>query len=969
MAAFDAGRIVATADLDRSPFQRSADELRAEGRKLAGEKFTPKVDADTSEADRKVIDLRGRLDRLNAERVNPTVDLEGVTAAEARLAGLQAQLDHLNRTGGGAGGGGRGGLTGGRGGFLSRFPKGPGFLALGIGAALPMAGPLAGVAAGGAASFLSPTVAGGIGLAAFAAGAKASYTAVGNDVKKLVVLQQRYNAAATDKQRAAVLRQEHQLWASLDPAERKAVRNVQDLHTAWQQYQKALQPQSFGVLAEGAKIAEKGLRLLLPTAKGVGNEVENLASTADTALSKPFWRHFFHDFLAVEAPMAVHVLGTALGSTVSGIARLSEKFAPLGHDLENMLLNTSSGFDKWTKGGGPARFVAFVEKEGPIVARDLHGLARALEGLGKGLAPIGQVELKALGPVLDFIGKVGDEHPAVITAVGTALLGVGAGLKVIAGVRGIQGILGGIGGLRGGAAGGVLGGISKASPVPVYVVNEGFGGMPGGGGGGGVGGGGGRGGKFAGIAGLGLPLTAAYLATQGGDVGHNPAAQNANAGAIGQALLPILRAIAASGIAGSANNRTSPGAVAYDKIFSGRVDDPHGQHVNVSQAVGFIQAYGGQKAIAQLNTLAQKYPEVAAGVKQYNSQVSGLNKLLQINAGQSDHARGSTDKLGGATSRLPGVFGAASHAAGAFTGALQRVAAEAAIEGAIIGHNLGQGLIQGVEALIPHATFAGKLLVSSTVKNMRIAAEQNSPSKATMRIGVGLGEGLIVGFQKMEPLIKAAFTRGTTGNIHSIETAAANVVARAQAALDRARNKLANDRTARHDYIANLTSSFEGYGNIGGAINPNGSVGNVSGFLRSRIQKLRKFVDDLRKLRRRGLSPALIQEVADLGVDGGLAEAQSILSGESGPIRQLNRLERQVESYGKQGATIAGNGVFNGRIRDDVTAIHEQTKEVKLLRQDLHELVTVAKNNPHAFAAALDHVMHNSQHHALAAAS
>lgn len=875
MAAFDAGRIVATADLDRSPFQRGLQEAKREARTFADSKYSAKVGADTSEADRKVVDIRARLDRLSAQRINPKIDLEGANAAEARLAGLQAQIDALNRSGGGIGGGG-GGLGGGRGGFLSRFPKGPGFMALGLGAALPMAGPLAGAALGGAASFLSPTVAGGVGLAAFAAGAKASFTTVGNDVKKLTQLQARYNAAVTDKQRAAVLRQEHQLWASLDPAQRQAVKNVQGLHGAWQRYQKALQPQSFRVLAEGAQIAEKGLRLLLPTAKGVGNEIGNLASSANTSLSKPFWRHFFHDFLAVEAPLAVHVLGTALGNTVGGIAQLSEKFAPLGHDLENFLLNTSGGFNKWTQGGGPTKFVAWVRREAPIVERDLTGLTKALAGVGKGLAPIGQVELKALGPILNFVGKLGNEHPAVITAVGTALLGVGAGLKVIAGVRGIQGILGGIGGLgRGGRGGGGVGGaIGKGAPVPVFVTN-----WAGGAGGGPIIGGGpaGEGGRPT---------------TRGGRVAR----------------------VVGVGVAVAASSVIEPGAL--------------------------------DKADAYL----RKHKELAKqfGVEQHaaaedRSSLASLNRLLV-------QSQGVTDRAANAQNRLHG--------------ALSRVAAQAQIEGALIGGSLGRGLIQGVEALIPHANLAGKLLVASTVKSMRLAANAHSPSRETERLAVDMGLGLIVGWRKIAPQVNAAFAHGTTTGLKFIENAMAKGVAATVQRLANARAQLATDVSGRSGYIANLTSSYTGYANITGALNPNGSVGSVRGFLHARLAKLRQFVDILRKLQRRGLSPEMLQEIADQGPDGGIGLGQSILA--DGGISSLNRLQRQVDAYAGQGARIAGHAVYDPRIAHEERQVRELVAEVKKERQQLHDILAAIKANPHQFAVAIGAEFRGAQHRATA---
>lgn len=999
MSSFDAGRIVATADLDRSPFQRGLQEAKREAKDFAGQKYSAKLGADTKDGDAKVYDFKTRLERLGASTVSPKVALEngaglralidfndrldklrakvatakadvddarakakldalelqlrrvglinsrarvsveGVERANLQLDALGLKLAGINAAGGG---GGRGRLTGG-GGFFSRLPNGPRGLTLAAGAALPMAGPLAGVALGAGASFLSPTLAGGLGLGAFGIGAKASFTTVGNDVEQLTKLTQRYDAAVTNKQRAAVLRQEHMLWRNLDPAQRQAVKNVQALEESYKRYQKALEPQSFAVLADGAKLAEKGLHLLLPTAKGVGDELDNLLTRAQGSLGSPFWRHFFHDFLAVEAPLAVHTFGIGLGDTVQGIARLSERFAPLGHDLENMLLNTAGGFDKWTKGKGPAEFVAFVEKEGPIVARDLRALAHGLEGLGKGLGPIGQVELKALTPVLNFIGDLGDEHPAVITAVGTALLGVGAGLKVIAGVRGIQGILGGVGGLGRGGGGGLGGVVGRGAPVPVYVTNwGGEGGLPGGGGGTGAGGGDGRTalndvGRVAGPVGL---AAGAFV------YGSNKYALT-NKEALDRVQHP-------QGVA--------LGYVPYvQQYVTAKYPNSVGTPYFNQLSAQALQHFSPRSGIADFTPTG--VPEsVLASVKKYQGGVDAAGKTALDASAKVKGLAGDTNNLNIIMLKNPGV-------AAKMEASLRRLAGEAKIDGAMIGGDLGQGLIQGVEAIVPHATMAGKMLVASTVKSMRLAADAHSPSRETERLAVDMGLGLIVGWRKISGEVNSAFSRGTTTGLKFVENAMARGVASTVQRLAGARAHLGADVSGRRDYITGLTGTYEGYAGISGAINSNGSVGNVAGFLRSRLSKLKQFVNDLGKLRRRGLSPMLLQQIADLGPDGGLGLAQSILSGDSGSIGTLNRLQRQVDSYAGRGAAIAGHGVFDTRIAGDEKHVRELINAVKDQRDDLRKVLAAIKANPHAFASALDQIMKNSQHHHNASAA
>lgn len=542
---FDAGKIQATVDLDRTPFQRKLAETKSDARRFVEERYAATVDADTKPALAKILDMRARLDRLSADRVTPRIDLDGFTEAEARVTILQRQLDHLDRTLSGSGG--RGGILGrlasfGQGGFFG----GMGLLGVAGGAA---ALPLGVGALGLGASFLTPAVAGTAGLGLFGATAGATMKRIEQDRKQLEQLnariaatpatrpagspqqiaaaQARLNAAqqrlalarASDTSTPAsvasaqaavvsaqsslssaqggganpehdkLLAQRQSLLEKMTPAERAAAKGVDQLENSWKHFQRALEPQTFRLVTTGTDILRKGMHDLLPMTRAVGDEVDDLAKRADKALSEPFWQHFFGDFLTREAPRAVDSLGTTIGNVVDGFAHLAERWAPLGHDLEDTLDGLSGRFDRWTQGGGPQRFLDLVERDGPVAADALSALGSGLKGLAEGFEPIGRVELQALTPVLNFIGELGDQHPEVITALGVAYLGVAGGLKAIAAVNGLAGIAGalrGIGGARvgrGGVSGGILGGLGKGI-VPVEVVNW----PPGLGGPGGVGG-------------------------------------------------------------------------------------------------------------------------------------------------------------------------------------------------------------------------------------------------------------------------------------------------------------------------------------------------------------------------------------------------------------------------------------------------------------------------------------------------
>lgn len=716
---FDAGDIRARATLDTSPFQRSVQQLRAEGRRLANEKFTATLGADTRKGDAEVIDFERRVkaatrpasapltvdnakakvalddftkrldvvrSRITTAKVDantqsakdrlddleltlrrigritsrPRVTVDGVETAKLQLDRLELQLARLNRRsyGGGSGGGVLGALS-------NIGGHAPGALPLAIGAGLPLIAPVAGLAAGAASSLITPTVAGGVGGALFAKTAASTYKQVGTDLKNLLALQKRYNAATSDKTRATALAAEKKAWSDLSPAEQKAVTTLHTLQSDWAKFQTKLHPQTFKLLSTGADIASKGLKLLTPDVKAAGNAIDTLAGHADKALSDPFWKQFFGTFLPSETHRSLTVLGTDLGNVGTGLAHLTEKFAPLGHDLERASVRWTSQFNKWTQGDGPGKFVNWVQKNGPTAATDLKDLGKGIGGILKSLAPLGSLELKAFGPILNFLGTMAEQHPKEVEALGAAYLATAGGLKAIAAVSGIGKTAAAVSALftalRSGKGLSGVGGVLKGGGgVAGCCCGPGGGGAPAGPGGAAKTAEGdakesGRLAKLAPITsvlkGVAGPAALIYLTATGsqdkpatdayvkGKVGQQPVGQQT----VEALVHAITLAIATKNP--NANLKLSPSGVSYDTHGAPKL-------ANATQAVAFIEQYGSAAQVAALEKLAKTYPAVKQGLDAYAQSQSGLNKLLVRGPGLLGGVKGAADEYRGALEKL-----------------------------------------------------------------------------------------------------------------------------------------------------------------------------------------------------------------------------------------------------------------------------------------------------------------------------
>lgn len=507
---YDAGAIRATAELDTKPFFDNVRLMRAEGKKLGEETYTPKIGADAKDADATILDIRKNLDEVAKSKTTAKISAD-TTEASAKLLPLTAKLEDIGRqittakvdantdaarrrlaeleltlrrislsttsprvsdlgleranisadslllkleaishaSAHPSVSAGSGGGRGGVSGVLhSLGSHAPGFGALAIGAAIPAIGPLVGLAAGAGAALLTPFTAAGIGIASFAAAAHSSIGKVEADLAKVNTLEQAYNRASTDKTRAAANAAEQKFWHSLPPAQQQAVKNVNKLKTEWSGFQKSLQPETFPLISGGIKLASVALGDLQPVAAATGKALDGIETSVEHAFGNPFWHSFFTQFLPNQASKATNSFATALGDLATGGAHLVEAFAPLGGSFETDLDRLTKRFEDWTEGSGPSKFVSWVHAHAPELKHDLGELVGGVAKASKDLVPVGEDVIHIVGDVASGIDKISPGH---IRDIGAALLFLGGGLKAIKFGGSISGSLASIAALRGGS--------------------------------------------------------------------------------------------------------------------------------------------------------------------------------------------------------------------------------------------------------------------------------------------------------------------------------------------------------------------------------------------------------------------------------------------------------------------------------------------------------------------------------------
>lgn len=162
--------------------------------------------------------------------------------------------------------------------------------------------------------------------------------------------------------------------------------------------------------------------------------------------------------------------------------------------------------------------------------------------------------------------------------------------------------------------------------------------------------------------------------------------------------------------------------------------------------------------------------------------------------------------------------------------------------------------------------------------------------------------------------------------------------------LEKARDKLDSLKDAAASLAGNVKSGILSSANItrGAGGDTPVTVASVMGGLTESRDKASAFDSALKQLQKKGLSAALIQQIADAGIEGGgLETAGALLGASSSEIQSMNDLQKQINSSATSAGKTTADAVYG-------KAIAAQERYVKSLENQQKKLTTsmdrLAKN-------------------------
>jgi hypothetical protein len=213
--------------------------------------------------------------------------------------------------------------------------------------------------------------------------------------------------------------------------------------------------------------------------------------------------------------------------------------------------------------------------------------------------------------------------------------------------------------------------------------------------------------------------------------------------------------------------------------------------------------------------------------------------------------------------------------------------------GRTAGVALGEGLAAGIAASSGMVEWQARQTASRAIAAMNAAAEVESPSKATIRLGMFISEGLGIGLKKGADLALAG---------------AREMIDKVTAKLAELRSKATEIRKTAHDAVMGSL----GVGSLGETTTSTDAGGNETSTTARVTDQITAFKNQaaafsaaISQAVSKGVNSKLITQVANLGPEQGLVAAQALAALSAAEVNQVNADLKAADQFAtKVGATV-----------------------------------------------------------------
>ncbi|HCJ1515723.1 tape measure protein [Listeria monocytogenes] len=385
----------------------------------------------------------------------------------------------------------------------------------------------------------------------------------------------------------------------------------------------------------------------------------------------------------------------------------------------------------------------------------------------------------------------------------------------------------------------------------------------------------------------------------------------------------------ADGVKGKEGAAKSAGSAVKNKAKEGATDPNAFKAVGSKDSAGFNNGVMGGKGGAY-----------SAGSSVGNSAKSGAGSVDSSGVG-SDFASGYVN---GILSGMGAVGRAAASLANKALAAVQKKqdSHSPAKKSKKLGGDFGSGYSLGIASKTKAVNKAASNLVAGALGTESQIKKLSSTLKD--KISSAIDAGLHSKNKSSGQLKQAKALNSIEGYIvQQTNRLAATAKKRDKVVvqLKAANTKMADLTKQSKEYAASITEKMKSYGSISN-VDPENPK-SIQQEMQKRLKEIKAFQANVEKLRKKGVSKDIINDILEAGVENGSSYAQALAKSDAKTIKAINSTQNQINSASKSMGNTAANAMYSAGInaaKGLINGLNSQKKQLENTAKSIANTIT-----------------------------
>lgn len=309
-----------------------------------------------------------------------------------------------------------------------------------------------------------------------------------------------------------------------------------------------------------------------------------------------------------------------------------------------------------------------------------------------------------------------------------------------------------------------------------------------------------------------------------------------------------------------------------------------------------------------------------------------------------------------------------------------------------VGSDFASGYVNGILSGMGAVGRAGASLANKALAAVQKKQDSHSPAKKSKKLGGDFGSGYSLGIaSKTKAVNKAAsnLVAGALGTESQIKKLSSTLKDKISSAIDAglhsknkssgqlkqakalnsiegyivqqtnrlaltakkrdkvvaqlkgANTKMADLTKQSKEYAASITEKMQSYGSISN-VDPENPQ-SIQAEMQKRLKEIKAFQANVEKLRKKGVSKDIINDILEAGVENGSSYAQALAKSDAKTIKAINSTQNQINSASKSMGNTAANAMYSAGInatRGLINGLNSQKKQLEKTAKSIANTIT-----------------------------